>query len=262
MSKIKIAIIGAGNVASHFVEKIKNTDIQILQICNRHINKAKKLANIVNAEAIDNFEQILPNADIYFFMLSDSGIVEIIDKIKSQKGIFVHTSGTLSKDIFKNHTNNYGVFYPFQTFSEKDKLNFNDLPILLDTSNKYTSEILEKFAQNLKCKVYNIDEKQRQIIHLSGIFASNFANHCVFLGEQILKNENIDIDIIQPLLKQSFNKIFSIGAKKAQTGPAYRNDEIIIEKHLKMLENNRNLSEIYKILSKSIQKTYNIETNE
>ena len=42
----------------------------------------------------------------------------------------------------------------------------------------------------------------------------------------------------------------------AQTGPAKRNDKKTILRHQKLLENNPKFQEIYKLLTKSIQKTH------
>ena len=45
-------------------------------------------------------------------------------------------------------------------------------------------------------------------------------------------------------------------AKEAQTGPAYRNDEKTIKKHLHLLKNSE-FFELYKILTNSILKNKN-----
>ena len=57
---------------------------------------------------------------------------------------------------------------------------------------------------------------------------------------------------MQPLIKETAEKIQSLSPSEAQTGPAIRKDYETIEKHIDFLTN-ENQKEIYKILTKSIQ---------
>lgn len=253
----KIVILGSGNVSNNFVSAINNTNIKVVQIYNRHIESAKSLSKIVNAEAIDNLTNINPDADAYFFMLSDTGILETAEQIKINKGILVHIAGSISMNIFKGKSENYGVFYPFQTFSKEIPINFNTAPICIESSNSYTYNSLRNFAEHLGCKTYDIDEDKRKSLHMAGVFACNFMNHCVFLGEKILEDAGIDKELINPLLKQSFHKVFELGAEKAQTGPAKRMDSVIINDHLEKIKDNKQLYDVYKILTNSIYTSYN-----
>jgi hypothetical protein len=62
-----------------------------------------------------------------------------------------------------------------------------------------------------------------------------------------------DVNLLIPILKQSFNKLQNIGPIKAQTGPAKRNDLVTMRKHLVLLKQNKQLSSIYKSLSDLIK---------
>jgi hypothetical protein len=72
------------------------------------------------------------------------------------------------------------------------------------------------------------------------------------IGNTICIENNIPFEILQPLIKETAQKIQSLSPSEAQTGPAVRNDQKTIEKHIDFLTN-ENLKEIYKILTKSIQ---------
>jgi hypothetical protein len=71
--------------------------------------------------------------------------------------------------------------------------------------------------------------------------------------EEAIKN-NLDWSLFQPLLNETFEKLKIVSPYEAQTGPAKRNDRLIIENHLSYLEG-RN-KEIYKLLSQNIIETY------
>ncbi|MDR2010150.1 MAG: DUF2520 domain-containing protein [Bacteroidales bacterium] len=248
----KIIILGTGNVATNFVCALKGTDVKVAQIYDRHIEKAGKLAKEINAEAISSIKDIDTDIDACFFMLSDTGIIETVGQMKKNNKILVHTAGSLSMNIFKSKTDNFGVFYPFQTFTKEMPIDFSNVPACLEASNRATFNFLKEIAEKLKCKVYEINEEKRQYLHLSGVFACNFMNHCIFLGNKVLEDHGIDREIIKPLLEQSFKKILAIGAEKSQTGPAKRNDKVIIDKHLELLKDDKRMSDIYKILTESI----------
>ncbi len=60
---MRISIVGAGRVAHHLAQ-VLITQHQIVQVLNRNLQKAKSLAALVNAEAIDSFEQLDSNIDL------------------------------------------------------------------------------------------------------------------------------------------------------------------------------------------------------
>ena len=257
MSIKKIVVLGAGNLAKSFISSLKEKDINVLQIYNRHIEKIENLAKTVNAEAIDNIENLSQEADAFFFMLSDTGIVEIVEKIQPTNAILLHSAGSVPIDIFKNKSENYGVFYPFQTFSVEAAVDFYDVPLCVNASNEITYNKIKNFAKILNCKIIKANEEERKYLHLSGVFACNFMNHCICIAEKILESKNLDKKLLLPLLKQSFNKVLETGAYHSQTGPAIRNDSETIAKHLEILKNDKILSEIYKIMTDSIINLYN-----
>ena len=76
------------------------------------------------------------------------------------------------------------------------------------------------------------------------------------IAEKILKSQNIDIDILNPLIKETADKLNYLSPKEAQTGPAIRNDEITIQKHLNLLKETKYF-EIYNNLTKEIIKSKN-----
>lgn len=256
----RIIILGSGNVAFHFCKAATIAGLEIIQIYSRNSQTASQLAQIANCSSISKIEEINSNADAYIFAMNDAADVETAKIININPGkIMIHTAGSLSMNIFKEKTSNYGVFYPFQTFSRNAKLDFSQVPFCLEASNKETLEQLIKLSSRLRCKHYIIDEEQRKVLHLSGVFACNYMTHCITIGEKILEKEGIDKNILNPLIKQSFDKIIEYGAYDSQTGPARRNDKETIQKHVDFLKNDEILSDIYSLMSKNISRTYNEE---
>ena len=76
------------------------------------------------------------------------------------------------------------------------------------------------------------------------------------IAEEILKSNNINSDILYPLINETVNKLNYLSPKNAQTGPAIRNDQITIQKHLNLLKETKYF-EIYDKLTKEIIKSKN-----
>ncbi len=248
---IKVVIIGAGNVATHLAEVfIKTTSISLIQVFNRSISAIQPLKDHT---ALTNDISKLKKADIYIIAVSDKAIEELSAKINPKKAIVVHTSGSTPLKVLKQHKN-YGVFYPLQTFSKDNPVDFSSIPICLEANNHDNLLLLEKLAKKLSQTYHFINSEQRAHLHTAAVFVNNFVNHLYHIGNVICKENEIESDILQPLIQETARKAARFSPYSAQTGPARRGDGRTIEKHLEKLSKNQ--QEIYKLLSHSIAATY------
>jgi predicted short-subunit dehydrogenase-like oxidoreductase (DUF2520 family) len=74
------------------------------------------------------------------------------------------------------------------------------------------------------------------------------------IAYDILTKQQLPFSILLPLILESFEKVTLMEPWQAQTGPAVRGDSFIIQEHLKMLSNNPDYQEIYRLLSEQIMK--------
>ncbi|MBC7913445.1 MAG: DUF2520 domain-containing protein, partial [Pyrinomonadaceae bacterium] len=86
----------------------------------------------------------------------------------------------------------------------------------------------------------------------AAVFACNFSNHVYTLAAQIVRNNNLDFDLLKPLILETAEKVLTLNPLNAQTGPALRDDKITLNHHLEFLKNDPHLQEIYQSLSQSI----------
>ncbi|MEE9409121.1 MAG: DUF2520 domain-containing protein [Polaribacter sp.] len=227
---ISVVIIGNGNVATHLVDAFLEVDtVHATQINSR------KLENI-------------PEADVTIIAVSDDVISEVSAKIKNS--LVVHTSGSFFMENLKN-TARKGVFYMLQTFSKNKEVDFSKVPFCLEAENEQDFQLLEKLANSIGNKIYAINSEQRKALHVAAVFVNNFTNHIYKIGNDICEEHNVPFEILQPLIKETAAKIETLSPRKAQTGPAIRNDKKTIKNHLDLL--NREQQKIYKMVTKSIQ---------
>jgi len=257
MKKINnIVFIGAGNVATNIAVAFKTAGKNILQVYSRNENNAKYLAVKVDASFTDCLLSVVQNADLYIVSVSDTILPVLVNELNINNNIIVHTSGFQSIDVLKNVSENYGVLYPLQTFSKNRLVNFSTIPICIEANNIENTTLLEAFSGIISNDVKKINSFQRKKIHLAAVFACNFTNYMYDVAQEILKAENVSFDILKPLIIETAKKILTQNPFDAQTGPARRNDNLIVNEHLKMLIDEK-YNILYKILSENISEKYN-----
>ncbi len=72
------------------------------------------------------------------------------------------------------------------------------------------------------------------------------------ISEDLLTQNNIDFEILKPLILETARKIQQKSPKTVQTGPAKRNDQEVIKKHSKMLDSSPTHQKIYDMISQII----------
>jgi predicted short-subunit dehydrogenase-like oxidoreductase (DUF2520 family) len=243
---IKVILLGAGNVATHLFQAFSKVDvIEVVQVFSRTISK-----DFPETLQTSDFSKIA-EADVYIICVSDSAISSVSSQLQFENRLVVHTSGSSDINVLDS-INCKGVFYPLQTFTKNKAVDFAEIPICLEAETILDYAVLEKVAKSISKKVFAISGKQRKALHVSAVFVCNFTNHLYQIGNEICLKNAIPFEILQPLIKETAEKIQSLSPSEAQTGPAVRNDQKTIEKHIDFLTN-ENQKEIYKILTKSIQ---------
>lgn len=250
----KLAIIGAGNVASHLSKAFQKAGHDIVQVYSRTQEKAQALSSILNCSYTIDISAITNDVDIYLFCLSDSSVDKVLEKKDWHNKLLLHTAGSLPLKIFKNRSSDYGVLYPLQTFTADFELNITKVPFFIEGNNHTTLKTIKELASSISPLIFEADSQKRLQLHLAGVFANNFTNHMMAIACQLLEENNIPAENINSLLEETFRKALTIGADKAQTGPAIRNNKAVLELHNHLLAKHPEWQKIYTFVSESIQK--------
>jgi predicted short-subunit dehydrogenase-like oxidoreductase (DUF2520 family) len=255
MKYYKIGFVGAGNLAWHLTQDLEKAGHFIPLIFSRNEANAQILAaqlyDTKVAESLDFSEYDL---DVLILAVSDDSIQSIAENLLVQTDtVVIHTSGAKSIETLSCLGDDYGVFYPVQTFTKEKAVNLTEVPFCIEAINTRVHEILFDLAKSLSNKVIVMDSAQRAAVHLAAVFANNFSNHMLFWAKTLLDVEGIDFQILKPLAKETIEKAFALMPELAQTGPARRGDYKTMKEHLAQIEANPELAAMYQTLSKSIQ---------
>ena len=250
----KIVIIGAGRLATHLGLAFFQHGLEIVQVYNRTPVKGKKLAGRVGALYTDDLRELILTADLYILAVSDSILEYLSTVLRLNTKLVVHTSGTMDIDVLTPISDNTGVFYPLQTFSQTGRILFRNIPLCIEANSKGSELKLMGLAEKLSQRVYPLASDKRKVLHLGAVFANNFTNFILAAAEEFLLSHEIPFDLLQPLILQTTRNVKHGNLIQYQTGPAVRGDIKVLEKHRELLLDDPDYLEIYNLITKNIIK--------
>ena len=145
-----------------------------------------------------------------------------------------------------------GVMYFFQTFTKaKPIYDFSAIPVFVEGKQIDDLSAIFTLAQTLTPRVYETTQHDRERLHVAGVFANNFTNQMYAIAADILKDTHIPFQVLLPLIDQTAEKVHHLSPHDAQTGPAKRRDEQVMNHHLALLKT-PDQQQLYTLLSKMI----------
>ena len=250
---MKVVFIGSGNLATHLSLAMKGAGVEVVQVYSQTESHASLLANKLSCSYTTKPESILVDADICIFSVKDSALLDLIHKIPQNKGLWLHTAGSVPMGVFEGYNDRYGVLYPLQTFSKNRDIDFSIVPVFIESNSAGDEAYLLSFAGKLTRQVISLSSEKRKHLHLAAVWACNFTNHMYLMASKILQEQSLSEAFLLPLIDETAAKVHQLSAREAQTGPAIRYDENIIEKHIELLSD-PNMKELYRLISRNIYK--------
>lgn len=235
---MKIVLIGRGRLATNLEHALLSAGHEVASINSRTL------------------EALPLEADVYIVAVKDAALADVIRAATKgrESQLFVHTAGSMPMDIFKGLTVHYGVFYPMQTFSKERLVDFNNISVFLETNDAVSMERLKMLSTTLTTHIYELDSEGRKHLHLAAVFACNFVNHCYALSAEVLAAKGLPFSVMLPLVDETAQKVHELSPREAQTGPAVRGDQNVMQMQANMLAGNPAVKQIYEALSNDIQR--------
>jgi predicted short-subunit dehydrogenase-like oxidoreductase (DUF2520 family) len=251
-----IILVGTGNVATHLSKALLKAGIRISGVCSRDFENAHVFAKNIGSQALENINECSKGEiDLVLVCVKDDALTEVIKKIDIDLPV-AYTSGSVEIETLPIRKK-LGVFYPLQTFSKGKPIDFSSIPILLESANAEFSKSLFELASKISNTVRYADSKDRFQLHIAAVMVNNFTNHLFDLAQIQAKENNLDFELLHPLILETVDKLKQLNPSEAQTGPAKRGDTAVIEKQLNSLQGRT--KEIYKLLSESIMEKHKQE---
>ena len=249
-SKMRIAFIGSGKVATELALIFRFKGIDITGISSRNNLSGSALASRLNCPFVADPNEL--EADLIIIATNDASVKALNSTLKTESFV-VYTAGAVN--LVEITDENWGVFYPLQTFTENRHLTVDEVPILMEANSIELRNQLEALCERIGFQYDYCDSQNRQKYHLSAVYVNNFVNHLFHKAQVQLKENQLNWNLLKPLIEETVAKLDDLSAFDAQTGPARRKDQSTILTHESLL--NEEEVQLYKVLTNSIQKTYN-----
>ena len=233
---MNIVIIGKGNVATNLDYAFRKKGIACQMVSSR--------------EGLDN----LPQANVYIYAVKDEALSEVVAQVKGkERSMHLHTSGSMPISVFGDDKPHAGIFYPFQTFSKVRVIeDFSTVPVFFEARGIDDISAVYSLALSITSHVYETTQHDRERLHVAGVYACNFTNLMYTMAAELLRNTHIPFSALLPLIDETASKIHTLSPREAQTGPARRGDENVMQHHLSLLSEEQ--KQVYALLSDEISK--------
>ena len=252
---MEIVFVGAGRVATHLAKALNAGGHHITAVYSRTMASAEVLASVVDAVPTNRIDALPQKADVFILSVKDSVLKDVIFELRKgrEQQVFLHTAGSIPMSVFGEHQHR-GVFYPMQTFSMEKNVDFSRVHIFIEGSDAETLNVARKIGETLSSHIHELSSEERRYLHLAAVFACNFANHCFSLSAEILEAHGLPFEAMLPLIKETADKVETVHPREAQTGPAARRDENVMNAQKALLADAPQMQQIYDLMSKSIQR--------
>lgn len=250
-----IVFIGAGNVATHLAPAIESAGVGIIrQVYSRTAESASALCSRLSvAEPVSSVDDIMHDADVYVVSLVDDAVAGIVTELSGKvvrSALWLHTSGSLPKEVLEGLSESYGVFYPLQTFSKGAEVDMAEVPIFIEGNTSEVTERIRSMARAVSSAVRYADSELRRRMHIAAVFACNFTNYMFTVADDLLRADGLTLEVLHPLLRETVRKAMAGSPADGQTGPAVRGDRDVMERHISMLPSD--LASLYSRISEAI----------
>ena len=233
---MNIVIIGKGNVATNLDYAFRKKGIACQMVSSR--------------ESLDQ----LPQANVYIYAVKDEALASVVAQVQGrERSLHLHTSGTMPITVFGEDKPHAGIFYPFQTFSKARLIeDFSTVPVFFEARGIDDISAVYSLALTITSRVYEASQHDRERLHVAGVFTNNFTNLMYTMAAELLQNTHIPFRALLPLIDETAAKVHTLSPRDAQTGPARRGDENVMNHHLSLL--NEEQRQVYQLLSAAIRK--------
>ena len=248
---MRIALIGTGNVATVMGRWSIKKGHEVVHVVGRNPEHATALASEFNCSWSGFNEINAVSPDLFIVAISDSALYDCAATFHTNPVPVVHTAGSVSIDVLKNISSKFGVLYPLQSL-RREMQQIPEIPLLVDGNSPDMIAFLKNFAGSLSSFVEHAGDEQRLRLHAAAVIVSNFTNHLYSLGEEFCIKEQVNFNLLKPLILETAHRIMNASPTQVQTGPAVRKDIQTLDKHLRLLNNHPKLRTTYMRLTDSI----------
>jgi predicted short-subunit dehydrogenase-like oxidoreductase (DUF2520 family) len=263
-AKPRIAIVGPGRLGRALALGLTQAGYVISEIVSRNTapskRKARELARKVEAYASTK-ENAHLDADLVWFCVPDREIGtasrQLVSVIDWKNITAFHCSGALASDelqTLRQRGASVASIHPMMTFVSGSIPSLEGVPFAIE-GDAAAVRTARKIAKSLGGEAFTIREQHKAAYHAWGAFASPLLVATLATAEQLARTFGLSATQarkkILPIVRQTIANYEALGPAGAFSGPIVRGDAEIVRKHLQILKNVPEATEVYLALARA-----------
>jgi predicted short-subunit dehydrogenase-like oxidoreductase (DUF2520 family) len=254
----KFFIIAPGKVGQALGRLLIQQGHTCLGVWSRREEGAQRAATFLPASAFwgQPFPSLLREAELVLLTSSERVILSLghaLSPLLESGAILLHTAGSLPPVSLEDPLLHSGSLHPLQSIASAEA-GVAAIPgsFMAISGDGVALSVARRLAQDLGGRPVQITDPI--LYHLGAVMASNtlyplFAAACV-LFEQAGVSRELAPQMLLPLMRGSVENIARLGPAKGMTGPIARADAETVSRHLKALQDDPELRELYVLLGR------------
>jgi predicted short-subunit dehydrogenase-like oxidoreductase (DUF2520 family) len=263
-----VAIVGAGAVGTALARRLVTEGHPVQAVLSRSATSAEALAERVGASVgSDDFAALPTNVRLVLLCVPDDAIASVAERLAAVDHPWVetiagHTSGAHTAEILSPLAERGAAtlsFHPLQTFApETPPEAFEDIFVGVEGDAKAVAAG-KALAEALGARPVALTAESKALYHCAAALASNGLVALMAVVEEVVAAADVEgsaVDLVAPLVQQTWKNLEDAPPEGVLTGPVARGDRATVEAHLDALNDNApHLLPLYAALSTEMART-------
>ena len=247
-AKPRIAVVGAGNLASALAVSLRRAGYEIEQVIARgqaaSMRRARALAREIGASAVSTAQAQI-GAEIVWFCVPDGAIAGAAESLVGAANwsgkVALHSSGALASDelaVLRRHGAAVASVHPLMTFVRGSRPSLADVPFAIE-GDTAAVRVARRIVHHLGGRDYSIRKEDKAAYHAWGTFASPLLTALLVTGEHVAAAAGVERKAAKKMplamVRQTLANYAALGGAGAFSGPIIRGDIDTVKRHLRTL---------------------------
>jgi predicted short-subunit dehydrogenase-like oxidoreductase (DUF2520 family) len=244
--KLKLNIIGCGHLGKALAKLwVTHQYFEIGQVLNRSLESSTRATEFIGAGvAIAQLAKMQP-ADVYMIATADNEIINacraLVDSGLLKAGdVVFHCSGALSSEVLKAAKQQRAVtcsVHPVKSFADPLSAAASFEGTWCGSEGEREAlDVVETAMQRIGARLFQVQAENKVYYHAASVMVCNYLTALMEVGIQTYQKSGLErdtaLEVMQPMVRETLNNIFSMGTAAALTGPIARADDVVVENQL------------------------------
>jgi predicted short-subunit dehydrogenase-like oxidoreductase (DUF2520 family) len=226
-----VILVGPGRAGLSLLLAMQHAGHVVRAVVARDRHQAAAAAAMLDTAAVE-WATPLPAADLVVLGVRDDAIAEVAEAVAPTAAdvtAAVHLSGLAGLDVMAPLAASgvaVGSFHPLQTLpdpqSGADRL--RRAWIAVDAATDSLRHSLQELAESIGATPFDVDSESRAAYHAAAAAAANFPLAALAMAEDLFAAAGVPFEAAQPLVAAVMENAFTMGPRRALTGPVARGD--------------------------------------